>query len=154
MQQRIFKSMTRLATRETASSNIKQLMQHGETLPILASKASLHCEVLRRGYSPDCLPEMKRGRPRHVSGRRIASLESRRSESPQLCGPASRKALTLQYWDRSGCAEECAAAFARPSAFAYAYREDAVAAHIFRASLQQKWGIRGHVVPHHRDPDT
>jgi hypothetical protein len=132
MQNKIFKSMTRLATRETASSNTKQLMQHGETLPILASKASVHCEVLRRGYSPSYLPEMRRGCRRHVSGCRIFSLESRRGLP--LCGSASRNAPRSAAPGPIGLRGRISKYVLRHLrdrvAFAYAYREDAVAARL------------------------
>ena len=70
------------------------LMQHQETLPIMGSKASMHCGVPRRGYPPDSCAGDDSDAPR---GRRqdwqIAGSDRGAKRKPTALQPASREAF-------------------------------------------------------------
>ena len=70
------------------------LMQHRETLPIMGSKASMHCGVPRRGYPPDSCAGDDSDAPR---GRRqdwqIAGSDRGAKGKPTALQPASREAF-------------------------------------------------------------
>jgi hypothetical protein len=136
MQHRIFKFMTRLRNGERRDHQSSGAIDAASrTLPTLAWKASLHCEVLKRGYSPDYLrylPQLRRAHPRYgigasnfqlgiASQRKLAALRVGEPKSPDICGTGPIGILRRT----SKCALRHLRDLCR---FRVPYREDAVIA--------------------------